>query len=97
MATWPVEYDRDRWTPCEENLLKLKMSIRDAEGWEHKVINCPICGRRIAEVSTEKSGIIQLKCHNCGGEYPFNLAYYRRQKKRGYRMKFTIPVYKAEE
>ena len=88
------KYDRKRWQPKEENLIKLSMSIQDTKGWEHKAIDCPICGRRIAEVSKEKSGIIQLKCHNCGGEYPFNLAYYRRQKKNGYRMKFKIPEYK---
>ena len=97
MATWPVEYDHNRWQPREENLKKLAMSIMDAENWDYKVISCPICGRRIADVSLEKSGIIQLKCHNCGGEYPFNLAYYRRQKREGYRLKFTIPVYKTED
>ena len=97
MATWPVEYDQSKWQPTEEGLRKLEMSIRDAEGWEHKKITCPICGWRIAEVSAEKSGIIQLKCPKCRGEYPFNLAYYRRQKLSGYRLKFKIPVYETED
>ena len=98
MATWPVEYDHDRWNPSEESLIKLSKSISDAEKEPLKVMICPICDHRIAEVSiSEKQGIIKLKCQKCKGEYPFNLAYYRRQKRSGYRLNFRIPVYETED
>lgn len=97
MATWPVEYDHNRWHPSEGNLLKLSRSIADAEKESHKVMICPICDHRIADVSiASKQGIIWLKCNKCKGEYPFNLAYYRKQKTTGYRLKFRLPVYKTE-
>lgn len=97
MATWPVEYDHNRWHPSEGNLLRLKQSFEDAENEPCKVMTCPICEHRIADVSiAAKQGVIWLRCKKCKGEYPFNLAYYRRQKRSGYRLKFKIPVFKAE-
>ena len=90
-----IEYD-DKWQPAEERLIKLEKSIADAKDTPLKVLVCPICGKRIAEASADKSGIIKLKCSKCKGEYPFNLAYYRRQKQGGYYLKFKKPVHRAE-
>ena len=90
-----IEYDRTKWQPDEKNLLTLSLSIKDAKDQSMKTMICPICKYLIAEVSTDqKRGIIKLKCKKCKGVYPFNLAYYRRQKKEGYRMKFKIPEYR---
>ncbi len=98
MATWPVEYDHNRYEPNRDSLQKLYISMLDAEDEPMKTLICPVCDHRIAEISiTQKCGIIKLKCQKCKGEYPFNLAYYRRQKKTGYRLKFRLPVYKTEE
>ena len=91
-----IEYD-DKWHPSEENLLKLRNSLEDVEDEPLKVMICPICDQRIADVSVSaKVGIIKLKCQKCKGEYPFNLAYYRRQKQGGYYLKFKKPVHRAE-
>lgn len=82
MYTGPIEYDR-RYTPSEENLKKLELSMKEVEGLEIKVLKCPICARAAMWTYSDKRGHVNFKCKHCKFSGPINLGYFKRQKRSG--------------
>ena len=93
MGIGQIKYD-PKYSVDTDVLRRLNLSFEDAQAVPQKELKCPICGFRLMGISTDKSGIIDIKCQKCKFSGYMNLAYFRRIKKGGYHLKFRLPVHK---
>ena len=63
---------------------KLRKSKDETAGLSMRDINCPLCGYLVERVFSDISGHKMVYCKKCKEEYPVNLGYFRRQKRRCY-------------
>lgn len=63
---------------------KLRKSKAETAGLTMRDINCPLCGYLVERVFSDISGHKMVYCKKCKAEYPVNLGYFRRQKRRWY-------------
>ncbi len=61
---------------------KLNLSKAETVGLTMRDINCPLCGYLVEKVFSDISGHKMVYCKKCKAEYPVNLGYFRKKKKR---------------
>ncbi|SMC61788.1 hypothetical protein [Papillibacter cinnamivorans] len=63
---------------------KLQISKKEAENLTLRDIVCPYCGYLVERVFSDITGHKMIYCKKCKEEYPVNLGYFRRMKRRRY-------------
>jgi uncharacterized protein YbaR (Trm112 family) len=63
---------------------KLQISMLEAETLTLRDITCPYCGYLVERVFSDITGHKMIYCKKCKQEYPINLGYFRRMKRRRY-------------
>lgn len=66
----------------QETQHKLQRSKDEITGLTMRDINCPYCGFLVDRVFSDASGHKMVFCKKCKEEYPVNLGYFRRLKRR---------------
>ncbi len=61
---------------------KLRASKEEAAQLTMRDINCPYCGYLVERVFSDATGHKMVYCKKCKAEYPINLGYFRRMKRR---------------
>lgn len=61
---------------------KLSKSKAETDGLTLRDIYCPLCGYLVERVFSDISGHKMVFCKKCKEEYPVNLGYFRRMKRR---------------
>lgn len=61
---------------------KLQISKLETENLTLREIRCPYCGFLVERVFSDASGHKMIYCKKCKEEYPVNLGYFRRMKRR---------------
>jgi uncharacterized protein YbaR (Trm112 family) len=69
-------------TVSPETMQKLRSSRAETIGLSMRDINCPFCGYLVERVFSDISGHKMIFCKKCKEEYPVNLGYFRRMKRR---------------
>lgn len=63
---------------------KLQISKLEAAALTLRDITCPYCGYLVERVFSDITGHKMIYCKKCKQEYPINLGYFRRMKRRRY-------------
>lgn len=69
-------------TLSQEVRCKLDDSRQEAMSLALRDINCPYCGFLVERVFSDITGHKMVFCKKCKEEYPVNLGYFRRMKRR---------------
>ena len=73
-----IEYDRRYGKLSPEQTYLIHRSRRESARAAGRIVRCPACGFRMADVTVDINGAQHLKCRKCGFNEPLNFAYFRR-------------------
>ena len=77
-----IEYDRSKGQLLPEQIYLIHRSRREAERLQSRVVQCPVCKLKVAQITVDSTGIPKFKCQKCKFNDYMSLSYFRTMKQK---------------